>query len=324
VVIPTYRTNRLEETILALDAAYNRVMVRAIHIVERPIRVRVKLLEKIRPFLGRNDPAFDAEFARWQIENGTIINYRHYRPNLHLAKERRYQDREPRYAYDACLLAECPLSVEDIERTSVDAESLLVIFRPPVWRAHEELLFTLFPTGKACKRFIQIVSASKATKELLAVAQACGIPTAGAWAMNDDVLRKELGVNIMGQKAIQSRAMRHFSGRRYCRVIQLIPRVEPEDHTLYGMYEFIRNELPRVGNVCLAKDSILSKSVRFWKVALRALVRSGCVEQKARTSFYFLDGLQPDYDKIEAEHAAAAAKLAQVISMVDNLKEYGR
>lgn len=311
-MIQLLRSSRMEETVLALDAAYDRVMVRAIHEIANPIRIRVKKLQDIRPFYARNAPEFDAEIERWKTEDGTLINYRHY----HKA--------EPVYEYDAAYICECPLSLDLLEQQINGAKKLAVVYRPPTWRAHEEALFAEFPTGKSAKRFIQAVGASKPTKEFASIALTCGIVTAGTYAIDDDDLAKELGVSQLDLGTLRKRATRSQGGRRYSQVIQLIPRVEPydTDKSLLAMYRFIKDELPCVGHIRLARDNVLSKAVRFWKMALRALVRSGCVQQKAKTCFYFLDSLAPDYDKIQAEHDAAAGKFNRIVAELDQLKEF--
>lgn len=309
-MIALYKTNKMEETARALDAAHDRVMVRAIHKLRNPIRLRVKQLQDIRPFYARNDPAFDAEVERWKEECGTLINYR------------TYNRMEPVYDYDACMLCEAPLSVDYIEKLAKGAKSLCVIYHPPIWRAHEELLFAAYPTGKSCKRLVQVIESIAQSKDLAAIALACGIPTAGTRAAADDDLAKELGLSQPDLSIVRKRAFRSQDGRRYAQVIQLIPRVEPEDKTLLGVYQFIKDELPSVGHVRLARDNALSKAARFWKIALRALVRSGSVQQKGKTAFYFVDGLRPDYDRIQIEHETAKGKFTRLMAEVDSLPEF--
>ncbi len=309
-MIPCFRTVRMEETALALDAAYDTVMIRSAGLLPNPVRIRVKMLESIRPFYGRNDPAFDSEISRWKIENGTLINYR---PQ---------HKKEPVLPHDACFLTECPLSVDLIEDQARDARNICVIYKPPGWRQHEEVIFSKYPTATACKRLIQAVKAVSPTAEFARMAQALGIPTAGTYAIADDVLRESLGAGLIDFPPLRKRAMRHIEGRRFSSVIELIPRIEPEDESLLGMYRYIKESLPVVGHIRLARDGALGKAARFWKIALKALVRSGSVERKRTICFYFMDGIAPDYKKIDAEHQGAKARLTRLIQFVDGLKEY--
>lgn len=309
-MIPCFRTSRMEETALALDAAYDTVMVRSAGLLPNPVRIRVKMLESIRPFYGRNDPAFDSEFARWKAENGTLINYR---PQ---------HKREPILPHDACFLTECPLSIDLIEGQARDTRKVCVVYKPPTWRQHEEVIFTKYPSGTSCKRLIQAVKAVKPTPELARMAQALGIPTAGTYAIADEALRESLGVSMIDFPPLRKRALRHIDGRRFSSVIELVPRIEPEDESLLGMYRYIKDSLPAVGHIRLARDGALSKAARFWKISLKALVRSGSVEQKRKICFYFMDGIAPDYKKIDAEHQGAKARLTRLIQFVDSLPEY--
>lgn len=309
-MIPTYRTARMEETVLALDAAYDTVMVRSAGLLPNPVRIRVKMLESIRPFYGRNDPAFNSEIDRWKVENGTLINYR---PQY---------KKEPVLPHDASMLTECPLSIDLIEAQARDATKICVIYKPPTWRQHEEVIYSKYPSGTSCKRFIHGVLAVKPTPELARMAQALGIPTAGTYAIADDALREALTVSPIDFPSLRKRAMRHIEGRRFSSVIELIPRIEPEDESLLGMYRYIKESLPAVGHIRLARDGALSKAARFWKISLKALVRSGSVEQKRKICFYFMDGIAPDFNKIEAEHQGAKARLTRLIQYVEALPEF--
>ena len=172
-MIPLYRTSKMDETVCTLDATYERVMVRAIHKLEKPIRIRIKRLQDIHPFEGRDAPEFDREFDRWKEENGTMVNFR------------KFHKTESWYDYDAAFITEVPLSMDELESLYRGAKSLCVVFHPPVWRAHEELLFSMYPTAKGVKRFMQAVLAVKQTRDMASIALACGIPTAGTRGAGD-------------------------------------------------------------------------------------------------------------------------------------------
>lgn len=304
--IPLFRASHMEPAVEELDRQFDRVMVRAIHYLDKPIRLRVKMLQDIRPFYLRNDPAFDREIDRWNEENGTLINFRPWFRN------------ERVLPHDATFICECPLSMDEIEAQARDAGKICVVYPPPTWRAHLEDLFYRFPPATLCKRFFQTVSKTKPDKHLLSIALACSIPTAGTYAIDDAILAADFdNLNV-----VRKRTMKSKEGRRWSTVLQLIPRIEPEDRTLLGMYQHIKNELPVIGHVRLARDNALVKAARFWKIALRALVRSGSVEQKAKIGFYFMDGLEPDYLKISADHEAAKARFNQLKAQVDALPEF--
>ena len=301
-MLPLFRTSDMEQSVLELDAKHEKVMVRALHVLLNPIRIRVKRLEAIRPFLVRNDPAFDREITQWNAENGTIVNYRPC------------TKREPPMPHDTCLLCECPIALDVIEQLCRDTKLFCVVYRPPSWREHEEYVFSRFPSGTACKRLIQEIRAVKPSREYLAIAQKSGIPTAGTYAVDEKVLLD----SIPGLVNTRRRAMRSITGKRYSTVQRLIPRIAPTDRSLLTLYEAVK-ALPTIGQHHIARDSVLSKAMRFWKLGLRALVRAGNVQNDGKIGFYFMDGLEPDYAKIETEHQLARLNLLKTIECVDNL-----
>lgn len=302
----------MEATALLLDERFDRVMVRAGYNLSAPIRLRWKMLDSIRPFLLRNAPEFDSEIPKWQKENGTLIN------------NRLYARGEPVLKHNATLLCECPMSWDDVEQHSRDASDLCVIYRPPSWRAHEEALRAWFPSGLACKRFAELVKAS-ATPES-AIAEACAIPASGTYAMADDAMWDALQVGADELATLRKRTMRVVNERkkyshRFTLVHQLIPRIEPDDATLLPIYRAVTN-LPSAGHVRLARDNVLGLTNRYWKLSLRALVRAGCIERKPTIGFYFFEGPEPDYERIQAEHVAAKGKFERMVKAVDVLPEY--
>lgn len=311
-MIPNYRTSDMEASALRLDSEYSRVMVRAISILPNPIRLRVGLLESIRPFYLRNDPAFESEAERWKVENGTLINYRPYAPTEAIRE------------HDACLLCEAPLSLDLLDDMTRDTRAAVVVYRPPNWKAHEEAVFTKYPTGDACERFLQTVRSIPLPPEFAAMATALKIPTVGTYAATDDELRGVLGLENRPEDfpPLRRRAMKQIGAKQWSTVQLLIPRIEPEDATLHVLYRFIKDELPASGVVRLARDNVLSKKARFWKQALRALVRSGSVEKRGVVGFYFADYVAPDYARIHAEHTGAMARLSRLTRAIDALPEY--
>jgi hypothetical protein len=307
-----YRTGNMEKTALLLDQRHDRVMVRAACALSAPIRFRWKMLTSIRPFLLRNDPAFDSEIAKWQKQNGTLIN------------NRKYLRGEPVLKHNACVICECPMSWDEVEQMARDAADVCVIYRPPSWRNHEGYLHAAWPSGMACKRFAEAMPEPLTAPN--PVTSACGIPVAGTRQITDDDLLRSLGINDGELHCLRKRTMRVVDSRkkyshRFSLVQRLIPRIEPEDITLLPMYRAI-TELPCVGHIRLARDNALAGAGRFWKTTLRALIRSGCVERKETLGYYFFDGPAPDYERIQAEHVAARSKFDRVTKQVDALGEY--
>ncbi len=304
-MIKFFKTSHMEDSIIKLDQEYDRVMVRVLRDALKPIRLKVNLIQQIRPFYARNDPAFDAEIEKWKVENGTLLNYR-----SHFKKE-------AVLPHDGCFISECPISMEIIKSLTRDTEKVAVIYTPPTWRTHEELMYSRYPTGVSCKQFIQYLNHIPPLKENVEIAQLLGIPTAGTVAVLDSYLQDLMP----GMATIRKRSMRSVQGRQFILVAQLIPRIEPEDKVHMQLYKAIQ-ELPAIGNVRYAQDNVLSHSMRFWKLGLRALIRSGCVQSKGTLGFYFLGGIKPDYEKIHKEHELAKLQLAQLMVDFEKFEEF--
>jgi hypothetical protein len=313
-MIQFQRTSKMEPTALLLDSRFDRVMVRAAAELSAPIRLRVKMMEPIRPFILRNGEAFDAELARWQKENGTLVN------------NRRHRSDEPVMRHNATLLCECPMSWDDVQAMSRDASELCVLYKPPSWRQHESAVHAWWPSGTACRQFADALQSAPVTEQHAAISDACGIPGLGTSVMDDDALCAALRIGYDELHCLRKRTMRVVDSRkkyshRFSVVQQLIPRIEPEDLTLLPLYRAVC-ELPSVGHIRLARDNALAAVHRFWKQSLRSLVRSGCVERKPTLGYYFFDGPEPDYERIQAEHTAAKSKFTRMVAQVDALEEY--
>lgn len=309
-MIESFRTSKMEESVIALDKAYNKVMARADVRLPGPIRIRTNLLQDIRPFYLRSNEAFDSQVDRWDEENGTLLNYRNF------------NKAEKRYPHDALFICEAPLSIDELELLTRDTQKICVIYRPPTWRRHEEAAFIKYPPSTQCKRLVQAVLGAGPTKEYAEMAQALGIPTAGTYAITDDDLMTALGIPKKEMSVTRKRALVSMGARRFSLVYPLIPRIEPDDKNLHDLYRYIVDTLPEKGKFKLAKDNVLSNAARFWKVALRALVRSGSVERKPAIGFYFMGDIAPDYDRIQAAHLAGKARLARLIEYVDALPDF--
>lgn len=314
------RTSQMEPTALLLDKRFDRVMIRAACAMEPAIRLRWKMLSGIRPFLLRNGAEFDGEITRWQEQDGTLIN------------NRQYTRGEAVLRHDATLLCECPMAWDGVEAASRDAAKLCVVYRPPSWKTHEASLHAWWPSGVACRRFAEAVKNNSprdpiGCNHILGTAAQLGMPESGMLGVSDDAICAAMKINEGELHALRKRTMRVVNSRkkyshRFSLVLQLIPRIEPEDITLLPLYRQIADDLPAVGHIRLARDNVLSKSHRFWKTTLRALVRSGSVEKKPTLGYYFFDCVEPDYDRIQAEHVAAKGKFERMVKQVDGLEDF--
>jgi hypothetical protein len=301
-MIEILRTSKMEDAARALHAKFPRVLIRYRPILPMPIRIRPAKLADLNLYYGKAPAEFDTQIAEWEKKGGTILYMRSHQKSIVLPP------------HDAQLFTECPLSIAVLEEQTRETGKLAVIYRPPEWRAHEEAVFDRFPTAAKCKRLFAEI---KAGKPHPVMSQALNLPPT-AILISDEAIRDSMELTNV-QFLLMRGAM--MKGRDYKTVIQLKPRIEPEDKYLMPAYEFITKECPLLSGHRLLLGNALSKSTRYWRRDLRGLVRSGAVERKETLGFYFLDGLEPDWLKIEAEHQAARSRLTQIVKLVDGAKE---
>ena len=300
-MIPIYRTTKMEDTARLLASRFASVMVRYHVILANPIRFRSKLVADLNPYIGKQPVEFDTQIKEWQTKGGTIIYMRNYKQS-------------ESYPHDAQFVVECPLSEATLHDQTQYVRDLAVVFKPPTWRAHEEGTFDRFPTGAKCKRLMTEIEGGEPIPMICA---ALGLPV-DATLVPDDAIKKSMELTTIQFMQLRRATM---WPRDFNNVQQFIPRIEPEDEYLMPTYRFIC-EQPLVNGKRLVMDKALAKASRYWKRDLRALVRSGALQKKETLGVYFLDGIAPDYEKIQAEHLAAQFRLARVIKLIEEAKEY--
>jgi hypothetical protein len=304
-MVPLLRCSKPEDAARLLSTRYDKVLVRAWYMMPTiKLRIRAKELQDLPLYYGRAAQAFDREIDKWKDQGGVLIYYRSFGV------------REGLGPHDAQLLCECPLSIQQIDKVTTETEKLCVVRKPPTWRPHEEEVDLRFPTSTLCKRFWQ---ASHDGIRNEALCKTIGIPDIGTHWHGDDELAERLGITPREFRVVRMTCLKN---RDYLSIVHLIPRIEPEDATLLPAYEFIKNECPEFGQgVHLHVGNALKKVARFWRVAIRLLVRCGSVQRKTTTAIYLPSGLEPDWKEIDQDRKDAKSRLAEVMQMVDGLEE---
>lgn len=118
-MIELFRTKRMEWAANLLVENYRLVLVRAAYDNYTRIRFRADDVEDSRLYFGR----VPSQFRRWRETGGALITWRN-------------DNKEG--AHDAILFVECPKSLKEMQRASVNTTALGVVYVPPTWRAHEE------------------------------------------------------------------------------------------------------------------------------------------------------------------------------------------
>lgn len=294
-----YRTHHQENAVRALAKKHKRVLIRYRPTIRlNPIRIRP--LPDLEMFIARGiGPS--AQLDEWRAKGGVVLYSR-----WHL-----YDKNVP---HDAQLICECPFSEADLHIFTRETEQVAVVYRPPSWRAHENTMFINQPPESLCKRFWTMAMGGQADEALAKI-----IGLENFVVQPDEAILAELGITQLGLIRIRRATLQ----RRDFKAIQvLIPRLEPEDPALIEAYRFIVNDCPAHLNTRYVIGSALAAAHQNWKVALKALVRSGSVQKKATLGIYFTDSQEPDWQAVKFLHEQAKSKLARITKMVDELPEF--
>lgn len=115
-MIPLYRTTKMEQAVNQLLKAFGRVLVHANYSMIPTVRIRPDLFTPPVYFSGAQ-----SQITRWQDSGGALMLY----------------DRSLRVgSFPAIFFAECPRSIEFLDRYSQEAQVLVVVHEPETWRIH--------------------------------------------------------------------------------------------------------------------------------------------------------------------------------------------
>lgn len=279
-----------------------RILVRAVYDLAMPVRFQAKDLP-IAPFIVRSGGG-DGPVSEWQAKGGVLVSYR--APAVTVPHE-------------ACLFAECPLDLSDLNKFCY-ASDICVLTVPPSWRQHHEAAERLFPSEQSCRRFYDTVCGALLTgsgERYMAIADALGVTDDRLTAISDDALREVLVATTRSLSPIRRacvRAQSHF------KVSRIILRSRPKDPAMGSVYDEI-GKLPMEGPAHLVMGSALQRHSYSWKRQLMSMGQSGCIEQLPRVGFYRPDIIRPDWTKIAEAHAGAKAALARTIATVATLPD---
>lgn len=107
---------------------FRLVLIRAAYDNYVRIRFRADDVEDPRLYFGK----VPSQFAKWRANGGALITWRN-------------SNREG--AHDAIIFVECPKSLKEMERASVNTRSVGVVYAPPTWRLHEQQIIKRHPHG---------------------------------------------------------------------------------------------------------------------------------------------------------------------------------
>jgi hypothetical protein len=103
----------------------------------------------------------------------------------------------------------------------------------------------------------------------------------------------------------------------------VVLRVEPdEDPVLLKVYQTIQRDCPVIDGAHMIVGTGLNRVTRFWTMALRSLERRGYLTWRDTLYFYRLDGLEPDWKKIQRTHEDAKEAMRRVAAYVAATPEF--
>lgn len=301
-LIPIYRTTEMEKSVLALAKHFPHVLVRAISVLENPIRIRTRALGN-SVYLSRNADAGDRQIAAWLALGGVLINHK-YAPRT--------------MSHEAQLLCECPLSKSGLLKAVEQTSRVAVIYQTPGWDEHRKAVSRMHPRPTVCKLLHATMRQSVMDNDQIAICNALNLPYSSLGAVYDQAMATTLGVRPSQLKRLFKLAFLPGDPPKTYSITRLVPLVVPEDKSLVPMYRQIEG-LPEVGGVRLLVGNQLNQSARFWKTQLHDLVRSGAVNQLPSLTFYRTYALEPDYAKVQRAHDEAQSELSEMIDLMKTL-----
>lgn len=300
-MLATFRTRDREAAARILVGRHRHVLLRNKNLLWSPLRVRKSLLTDLSPFIVMNPPAFDTQLAGWNREGGLMVY------------DRAYRGREDIVAHGAQVVGEVPASIEVLRGYAAGTRGELVIFHPPTWDEHGRWVAAFWPPGDVCRALYAMAQAGERDEPLRA---ALDLPPCRV--VSDKAAADALKVSRAELSRVRNTTFRF---RDFWTVLKVAARITPQDRTLTPWFDRIA-AYPEIDGARMVVESELQVASPRWKKALRDLERCGSIEVRDTVRCYLLDGLEPDWDMIDAKHVGARRRLTEVISFVEELPEF--
>ncbi len=304
-----FQTSNKKEAARILAAHFRCVLVRCYYRIEKPIRLRADLLNKLEPYVARHDnPATQRQIDQWMRSGGVLLDYRYRRPTEEIL-------------YDAHLYCECPFSLYELPYL----DTTVVIYRPPSWRSHEKEVSRRQPPAELCRKLRALMGSVGLSPEHAAVCDALGLDTKGISSLTNKEICARLGITPhqlirVRRYAFPGSGNSAMNNRSQLVVLPIIPRIEPEKKDELLMYRAIL-KLPELNGARLAVGGVLGNTIKYWTVMIRALARTGSISLMDTIGLYSMNWRVPDYDALKIAHDRAREKLDAVIATVEAAPE---
>lgn len=301
-MLRVFHTKDRESAARALLARHRHVLLRNKNMLWQPLRIRKEKLTDLRPYIVMSPAACDAQLEAWNRDGGLLIY------------DRGHRRRENIVAHGAQVVGECPASVDLLRIYSAGTRGELVVFKPPSWEEHEKWVAAFWPTAETCRKLYALAEAAPRDEPLRA---ALDLPPCRM--LTDSDACKALGRSKAEVTRIRNAI---FRTRDYWTVIKVRARIAPPERTLAEFYTYLTTSFPAVdGHHAIVEHEMIAA---WWKgtTLLRALERAGSIEISDTVRCYLLDGLPPDWERVDEAHIDARRHLMEMVGYIEESAEF--
>lgn len=302
-------TEDKEKCIRDLFERFTHVVVQPQCLVRNPIRLREPMITDLplyshKPWLPNKENVLE----EWHKKGGVLLNYS-FNKSLENVGE-----------HDAHIHVECPVDMQKFNNDTVYTQKEAVIYKPPSWKGHEDLLDIRHPHIDTIKRAWLVLEKMRKSEMPLRSQVACEVakvPTVGIVACADHDLCRDAIIDptrmIAVRKSIEDEAM-----QRKCKVVYaLVPRIEPTDNAHREVWDKIKNTPESYLGERMFTAYGMQKLTLNWRKVIKAMVREGSIEKKYPIYIYPFGDIEPDWNGAESRRQAAFDELEKMKVFVE-------
>lgn len=226
-----YRTHDMEGAIRLMVKQNALSTVFFYNDLRKPIRPRLNLIKDIPSIMARTwDPFFQSRIEQWKEKRGLLL-FKGRRSAPSLIPET-----------GALLLTECPVKYSLLERFAERARREIIVFRPPSWVLHQELVDQRHPSQDNLQALEMVVNGLRGRDvpdRLVAAVRYAGFDPKEVTVFTAPEVIGLLGIDYPIFQVLMTDYM--WRGH-YTRYNCYTPVIEPENDTLLGAYRRLEAE----------------------------------------------------------------------------------
>lgn len=312
-MVDIYQTEHMELAVREMYLRNHRFVVYCTQKNRRKIPLRANEVKDIPMVIAREwDPFFQKSVDFWREEGGMLL-YRH-----------NPVDPKPIPA-EAALFTEAPLAHIDLEILSSQIQREIVLYKPPTWNLHEDMLEYKNPTSNiyyTLFTLIQCLMGRDLPPRLEAALELSGFKGRDKVAVFESKeIQAIMGIDDRQLRTIlNGRALHKVYNRYHC----YTPMIEPDDPDLLYFYKLLEACPAMPNNERYLRMDLFPGTVRLpgQNRLMSRLVREKYVK---RNPFIYVirTGYKPiDYPVIDAIANARRGEWFRVRNLIDQSPEY--